>query len=112
MLHRFATSSSRSSNFEQDVRARGAATDKQGVAACPITALHDALVRFFADGATMDEVRQAVLSRGDQLQSRGIHGPSIIADIKAIARQAARKTGHEISERSWQSMLAPLALFF
>lgn len=78
----------------------------------PLTSLHNVMVQYFADTATMDEVRRAVLKRGYQLEARGGHGPAIVADVKAVARQAARKASCDIGERTWQHMLAPLEVFF
>lgn len=89
-----------------------AAAGAQQINTHPLTALHEVLVRFFVGAASMDDVRRAVLDRGHQLEARGAGGAPIIADVKAIARQAARKTHHEIDESTWQSILAPLEVFF
>lgn len=78
----------------------------------PLTSLHQTLVHYFAAAASMEEVHRAVLQRGYQLQARGRHGPPIVADIKAIAREAARRTSVQIDEPTWQTMLAPLEIFF
>lgn len=78
----------------------------------PLTSLHETLVHYFAAAASMDEVQRAVLQRGYQLEARGRRGAPIVADIKAVAREAARKTSVEIDEPTWQSMLAPLEIFF
>ncbi|MGI8547893.1 MAG: hypothetical protein ACR2M1_11245 [Gemmatimonadaceae bacterium] len=78
----------------------------------PLTSLHSVLVQYFAESATMNDVRRAVVVRGYQLESRGARGAPIVADVKAIARQAARRASCEIDERTWQNMLAPLEIFF
>ncbi len=78
----------------------------------PLTSLHNVLVQYFAESATMDDVRRAVVMRGYQLESMGARGAPIIADVKAIARQAARRASCEIDERTWQHMLGPLEVFF
>lgn len=94
------------------VRSQEASVTGMLVAPHPLRLLHNVMVQYFADSASMDEVRRAVLARGYQLESRGGRGAPIVADVKAIARQAARKASREIDEQTWQHMLAPLEVFF